>query len=54
MNAKFEDITSNKFSAKQEFNKLVQTLTMTSDRNNYNVESDSNDDNDEASSTEEQ
>ena len=55
MNAKFEDITSNKFSAKQEFNKLVQTLTMTSDRNNYNVETDSNEEqDDEVSSTEEQ
>ena len=55
MNAKFEDITSNKFSAKQEFNKLVQTLTMTSDRINYNDESDSNDENEkDLSSTEEQ
>lgn len=30
MNAKFEDIASTKHSAKNEFNKLVQTLTMTS------------------------
>lgn len=34
MNAKFEDITSTKNSAKHELNKLVKTLTMTSDQNN--------------------
>lgn len=31
LNAKFEDIESNKHSAKNEFNRLVQTLTLTSD-----------------------
>lgn len=36
MNAKFEDISITKHSAKNEFNKLVQTLTMTSMLGDYN------------------
>lgn len=46
MNYKFEDIASTKHSAKHEFNKLVQTLTMTSGLADYNVDTTSNDDQD--------
>jgi len=48
MNAKFEDIASNKHSAKHEFNKLVKTLTMTSDQNSnaWALDNNSNSDSD--------
>lgn len=41
MNAKFEDITSSKFSAKHEFSKLVHTLTKNQLSNIVHIESDS-------------
>lgn len=40
MNNKFEDITSPKHSAKNEFNRLVQTLTMNSALEDYQADSD--------------
>ena len=43
MNNKFEDITSPKHSAKNEFNKLVQTLTMSSALQDYHADSDTDD-----------
>lgn len=56
MNYKFEDITSTKHSAKNEFNKLVQKLTMKSALNEYNMsdsgnEADFNDDQDSQNSS---
>jgi hypothetical protein len=44
MNAKFKDITSTKHSTKNEFEKLVQTLTLASAKDHYSVETESNED----------
>ncbi|CAI2377727.1 unnamed protein product [Moneuplotes crassus] len=55
MNNKFEGLTSPKQSAKNEFNKLVKTLTMNSALQDYNVDSDSeNEHNSEQSSIDEE
>lgn len=40
MNSKFEDMTSNKYSAKDEFNRLVQTLTTQNPKDPYQEGSD--------------
>lgn len=50
MNNKFEDITSSKYSAKHEFNKLVQTLTMSTKdhRNQYYTDSNGDEEGEES------
>jgi hypothetical protein len=52
MSYKFQDITSTKHSAKNEFNKLVQTLTMNSALEQYNVSDSGNEAGNEADNNE--